>query len=228
MALVSVGGLAYVNNQRAKAIAVESANTAPIASPTGEETLQPQKIGFIGDSWAGGAGAGGGRDNSYAGIAAKELGWSYLILPGGGTGYLQENTTTAEKPFSARAAELIAFAPDVVVVQGSSNDYRYTTIQIQEAASALFAQIRAALPDAKIIAVGVIDSPAADETELSSSRSGVSAAAASNDIQWVDGNAEGWLELETDFVDGYHPNLVGHQKVAHHLVSIVEAAVATD
>lgn len=156
-------------------------------------------------------------DASYAALAAKELGWEYQIFAGGGTGYVQANPVTGDTSFAGRVEELIAFDPDVVVVQGSSNDSTYAPEDIEVAAEQLFTTIRKALPASTVYAFGVLDSPAADDVVLASSRAGVSQAAKDTSAIYIDPNDAEWLDLETDFADGYHPDAEGHRKVAHQL-----------
>jgi len=188
----------------------------------GEDDAPPQRIAFLGDSWAGGAGSdAAGAENSYAGKAGRALGAEYAIFPGGGTGYTAGNPTTGEGPFITRVQPLIEFAPDVVVVQGSSNDYRATGEQIAAAAREVLTTIRAALPEATIYVVGVVDSPASPADRMQISREAVAAAAAEVGATWIDANAEGWLDVNVDFADGFHPNEQGHQKVADRLVALL-------
>jgi lysophospholipase L1-like esterase len=188
----------------------------PASSSQAEETTAPLRAVFIGDSWVGGAGIeGGGPMDGYAGITSKALGWNSTYLTGGGTGYTRGNIE-GEGPFIDRAQAAIDAAPDVVIVQGSSNDYDATSATIEAAADALFAQLRAGLPDAKLYVIGVSDSPSTDRAAMDVSREAVAKAAAANGGTFIDSN--GWLDLTTDFTDGFHPNPAGHQKVADRLV----------
>lgn len=223
-AVVGVGLLAFgLTAQSQRLEAAGSWTPPPKASATPTPTPTPRtSIAFLGDSWAGGAGSEkAGAENSYAGKAGRQLGWNYSIFPGGGTGYTIGNTATGDGPFSTRVQGVIDFAPDIVVVQGSSNDYRADEEDIQAAAGAVFASLRSALPNAKIYALGVINSPEAPDDLNDVSRAAVSAAASANGVTFIDGNAEGWLNQSTDFADGYHPNEQGHQKVADRLVTLL-------
>jgi lysophospholipase L1-like esterase len=177
----------------------------------------PVTIGIIGDSWSTGMGSAGGSDGSFAVLAAEELGWDSGVFAGAGTGYLQPNALSGEEPFADRVDELIAFAPDVVVIQGSSNDSLFSAEEIEAAAEQLFGTITKALPDATVYALGVITSPAANDAMLAASREGVSAAAAATGVTYIDPIGLDWVNLETDFADGLHPNTAGHAKVGHGL-----------
>lgn len=190
------------------------------ATPQGDRL---PKLAIMGDSWSGGTGADpSGSEHGYPGRTADILGWPYKVFGAGGTGYTRGNSN-GEGPYADRVDALIAYAPDVVVVQGSSNDYQSAGPAIQTAASDVYARIRTALPDAKIFVLGVFDSPGSKLEQMNVSRAAVSAAAAANGAEWIDGNAAGWLNVATDFADGFHPNNDGHQKVADNIAPILRA-----
>jgi lysophospholipase L1-like esterase len=196
--------------------------TGPLDFSTYSTEADLPRVAFLGDSWAGGAGsADGGAQNSYAGKAGRMLGGPFEVFPGGGTGYTTGNPATGEGPFIDRVPALIEYAPDIVVVQGSSNDYRASGGEIEAAALGVFTTIREALPDAQIYVVGVIDSPASPNELMQVSRDAISSAAAEVEAVWVDANAGGWLDINADFADGYHPNEQGHQKVAERVVALL-------
>lgn len=196
-------------------------DSTPVATP--EST--PTTIGFIGDSWSNGTGTDGGMNASYAALAADQLGWEYRIFAGGGTGYLKSNPVTGDHPFGDRVDGLIEFAPDVVVVQGSSNDSAYAAEDIERAAEQLFTTLRRELPDATVYALGVFDSPAADDVILATSRQGVAQAAERTSIIYIDPSDDEWLDLKTDFADGFHPDSDGHRKVARQLALQLDPAL---
>jgi acyl-CoA thioesterase-1 len=194
----------------------------PASATQVEETTAPVRAVFIGDSWVGGAGIeDGGPMDGYAGLATKELGWNSTYLTGGGTGYTRGNVQ-GEGPFIDRAQAAIDAAPDVVIIQGSSNDYDASSATIEAAADELFAKLRGGLPDAKLYVIGVSDSPDTDPDAMNVSRAAVAKAAAANGGTFIDSN--GWLDLNTDFTDGFHPNPVGHQKVADRIVDALDPA----
>jgi lysophospholipase L1-like esterase len=218
--VIAVSGGVTANDNEDGAGSTRS-GVAPTAATDTQETESPQDasrtIGFIGDSWASGTGTNAGTEAGFAALTAQELGWDYAIFAAGGTGYLQSSVATGDKPFADRVDELIEFAPDVVVIQGSSNDSLFAAEEVEAAAEELFTAIKAALPDATIYAFGVLDSPAADDTILAGSRQGVSQAALDTDAIYIDPNNDEWLDLASDFADGYHPDAEGHEKVAHQL-----------
>jgi lysophospholipase L1-like esterase len=116
---------------------------------------------------------------------------------------------------------LIAYAPDVVVFQGSSNDYRSDSGTIASAATDVYQRVAAALPGVKIIVLGPVDSPGSNPELMNMIRAGLVDATSATGVQWVDANAEGWLDITSDFADPFHPNNSGHEKVAERLVPIL-------
>lgn len=221
LAVVTVGLVIVALNRPPTPSEAATRSNEPRATPVAEQTTEPIKAVFIGDSWIGGAGLEeSGPTNSYGGRAAAALGWDAIYLTGGGTGYTRGNDT-GEGPFIDRAQAAIDAAPDVVIVQGSSNDYQASSATIEAAANDLFATLRAGLPDAKIYVVGVSDSPSAPVAAMNTSRAAVEKAATANGATFI--NSNGWLDQATDFADGYHPNEAGHQKVADQLVAAVSA-----
>ena len=111
------------------------------------------RVVVMGDSFVGGTGASGATVNAWFDTMAKLLGWRDVWATGlGGTGYL---ATGAFVKFRDRVvADVINQSPDIVVVAGGINDTAFTKAQIQTEAGLLYAQIRAALPNVKLIAVG--------------------------------------------------------------------------
>ncbi|WP_234057917.1 SGNH/GDSL hydrolase family protein [Microbacterium sp. NFH-22A-Y] len=217
-----VGGLtvAALTVNRAPSTVADVTKPSPAASAT--STPAPaQRVAFLGDSWAGGTGADpSGPRNGYPGLTGSALGWEWKAFQGGGTGYTQGNDK-GEGPFQSRVDAVVQYAPTVVVVQGSSNDLTSDFATVNAAASEVFASLRAQLPNARIYALGAINSPASPASQMDMVRSAVSAAASANGVTWIDGNAEGWLDVATDFADGFHPNNQGHAKVAQHLAAVL-------
>jgi lysophospholipase L1-like esterase len=82
------------------------------------------------------------------------MGWSDVWKSGvGGTGYLNAGTG-GRTTFRGRvAADVIAYAPDVVIVAGGINDTSSSQAAVQAEAALLFAQIRAGLPSALLVVV---------------------------------------------------------------------------
>ncbi|MBT2566584.1 SGNH/GDSL hydrolase family protein [Arthrobacter sp. ISL-85] len=70
----------------------------------------------------------------------------------GGTGYLATNNSTQPTYRGRFAADIAPYAPDVLIFQGTINDSGYTSQQITDEINALYAAVKAALPNTYIIA----------------------------------------------------------------------------
>lgn len=106
------------------------------------------RVIVMGDSFSDGSSA-TFRLAAYWDTLGKLMGWRDIWSSSiGATGYLTSTT------FRSRVAtDVIAFNPDIVIVAGGHNDVgTFTLAQVQTEATLLFQQIRAALPNAKIIA----------------------------------------------------------------------------
>lgn len=79
-------------------------------------------------------------------------GWDDVWAAGvGGTGYLATAGGAAKKFRDRVASDVIAYAPDIVLVMGSLNDSASTPSALTAEATALVAQIRDALPSCLVI-----------------------------------------------------------------------------
>jgi hypothetical protein len=82
--------------------------------------------------------------------------WSRSI---GGTGYLAQGTSGTAPTFRGRlATDVTPYNPDVVVFQGSINDYNKATSDLTTEIQALHAATKAAMPNVKIIATSPLSS----------------------------------------------------------------------
>jgi len=110
----------------------------------------------VGDSYVQSASApptGYSSIGSWVTSFADTLGWDDVWNSGlGGTGYIADGSYV---DFNARAADdIIAFAPEVVVVYGGRNDFASGAAAIGTAAGSLFTALRAGLPTAILVVVG--------------------------------------------------------------------------
>jgi lysophospholipase L1-like esterase len=179
-------------------------------------TAAARKVAVIGDSYA--APVGVDPKDNYVGLFSDRLGWEPVSFGQGGTGYTNAGDQSQGKSvFLARVPAVIAAKPDVVIVQGSTNDHGAAT-ETQAAAQAVYAALRKGLPKATIVAVGPLSPPDSVPAEIAQTRAGLVAATRAAGVKFIDPTAEKWLQ-PTDglFVDGFHPNLKGHQIIAKTL-----------
>jgi hypothetical protein len=109
-------------------------------------------VAFLGDDFLGvGASADAKR---WTSIVCADFGWTEKDFGFGGTGYSTGGTLTGGQPYSARVAALVATAPSIVIVEGGRFDIQSPNgpTKIKQGVTATFTALRAALPNATIIA----------------------------------------------------------------------------
>ena len=215
--------------------AAGSAAPPTTAAPTTGDDVTGPTLAFLGDSITEGIGA--GPQEGYAWVAAAELGWPLALVDGiAGSGYL---TPGYARPMPDRVADVVAAAPDVVVVAGGTNDARagYGPDEVGPVATALLADLRAGLPDAVIVVMSTFPtSVSAAVTGETAVDAALREAATSVDAAYVDAHVliaeavedpaewQGYISG-----DGLHPNADGYrvlgEAVAAELGQIVAARV---
>lgn len=203
----------------------------------------PVRVVVVGDSYGAGRGADGisssPNPNSFYGyvpLLSQLLGvpdvWTVSI---GGTGYVA--TVDGAEPYSGRASDVAAAAPDVVIVQGSINDGGESGVQA--AAASFVSGLMASLPDAVIIMTGPLYA-AAYYSDVTTVASEVSAAAAALGVPFIDAstwatgtgyagdtNGSGTSDYYQNG-DSVHPTPAGHQMLAQRMAAAVGAVLGMD
>ncbi len=195
----------------------------------------PGKFAVVGDSYSvgGGINGTGASAQSYFWVLARLLGFVEVRMYGqSGTGLVNPNGKVGN--YRRRIGDVLGYRPDVLLIQGSQNDYgefaKGGKIEAQIAAYA--AELRAGLPDAMIIAstpMPVRDAlresckAAAEEAARAWPAAGVPLIHAFAE-EWVRGT--GWVGNATgagnsDYycstVNNEHPSLAGHDYLARRL-----------
>jgi lysophospholipase L1-like esterase len=192
----------------------QTSTPTPISASAGSI---PRAV-FLGDSYTVGFGGGLG----YVQPAADQLGW--MALPSGqsGTGYVAEGIEDWMGPYGERVDEVADARPDVVVVQGSTNDVGRSIEEIRAAAANLYRELGDRLPEADTIVVGPLAAPAVDAAAVRAVRDALREAASTAGVRFVDPIAEGWLEPSAGlYGDGLHPNDAGYGEMADRLAGSV-------
>ncbi|MGY1858402.1 SGNH/GDSL hydrolase family protein [Modestobacter sp. SYSU DS0290] len=194
--------------------------TAPTTAPTSAEQEEPAvRVVFLGDSYTAASETGVG----YAIRTAALLGWTPVLEAIGGTGYLTAGTLPGGAPYAARVDEVVAAAPDVVVVQGSTNDRGNSTEALYTAARDLYSELGARLPEARIVVLGPVLPPGLDQASVLAVRDALRRAAAHEGLRFLDPVEEEWLSPPGGlFADGEHPNRIGYRELAVHLVRALQ------
>jgi lysophospholipase L1-like esterase len=137
-----------------------------------------------------------------------------------GTGYLATGAEPGMTPYAGRLAAVVAAHPDVVVVQGSTNDVGRPVGEVGRAAADLYAQLAGALPDADIVVLGPVAPPGVDPAGVREVRDELSSAARAADLAFVDPIAGNWLHpVDGLFADPVHPDAAGYRELAADLVA---------
>ncbi|CCH90113.1 conserved protein of unknown function; putative Esterase domain [Modestobacter italicus] len=170
---------------------------------------------FLGDSYTVGVGGTG-----YVARTAAELGWVAYAQGESGTGYRNPSTTPGQTVFGDRIAGVVAADPDVVVVQGSTNDVGERPRLVQAAATDLYAALHTALPAARLVVLGPLSPPDVDAGAVLALRDALAAAASAAGLPYIDPVAGGWLTPPDGlFADGLHPNDAGYAQLSDDLAA---------
>ena len=209
----SAQGAAAVTST-ATAVTVPTPVTAADA-PT-RAAPSPLRAVFLGDSYTVGFGS---DDGGYVPDVAAQLGWQATALGQTGTGYVAPSPTPGQAPYGARVAAVVALDPDVVVVQGSTNDF-YVVDQVDAAAQAVFAELARELPGTPVVVVGPVMPQNSDASLLTGVRNAVADAAGRSGLPFIDPIGAQWLEPTDGLysIDGIHPNDAGYAEFADDLV----------
>lgn len=141
--------------------AASSPSTTPSPGASATEAAERPIAVFIGDSYTVGSGTRlSGR--GFAGILGAFRGWEVVNLGIAGTGYATSRDESwcpagGCLDYAGVIPDAVAHDPDIVVVSGGRNDLARSTVeQIEPVVAEFFTQLRAALPDARIIVTSPI------------------------------------------------------------------------
>jgi len=195
----------------------------------------PIKFAVLGDSWALGTGA-DAQGFSYANTLGHLLGFPQtFVVSAGGTGMVSANTQSGEQNYVTRWPDVVATAPDVLVIQGSQNDASADAGTVQAAAATLIANAQRDLPNSVLlfVSLGYPRTPSASQLRVHTE---VLAACATAGIPCLDtqnpalfygtgtvsgpsgsgGNANRYCQA-----DYSHPNQLGHDMFARNVATWV-------
>jgi lysophospholipase L1-like esterase len=212
--------------------------TASIFPPT----IASPRVMIVGDSYAAGQGA-DRYSEGYAVTLGRMLGWAdcwSASTAASSTGLVDDALPTFGPYQSRITADVIPYAPDLVIVQGSLNDYAYIgQNKIGPALTLYVNTLRAALPDCEVLATSPLftGAPPASYTTV---RDEMKTAATALNVPFVDlfspidpfygtgnsgapngsGNADHYLSA-----DAIHPTKEGHYVLASVLAGLIGRAL---
>jgi acyl-CoA thioesterase I len=178
-------------------------------------------VAFLGDEWTAGAGS-SAKASRFASLLSGHLGFTQRNFGTDGAGY-----GTASNGYDSAVAKVVAAHPDVVVVSGGRNDLSPAHDLTAKAGEVdrLFADLRAGLPNAQLIAVapfwGDSDLPQALVTLGREVKEAVTA------VHGTYLDIEDPIHGHPDFMaDDVDPNDKGHAAIAAALQPKVEPLLA--
>ncbi len=210
--LAVLAGLLVVKT-RADADAAAVVRPAPVAATA----AAPRPVlGVIGDSFAAGTAIGGAGGQGFPRMIAERAGWQWGTTAVGGTGYVAH--PAGVQPYQAQQVDaMIAAHPTLLVVEGSQNDLHADVRAVGPAATALYARLREALPQTRIVVVGPIASNSDQAAALAGVDAAVGSAARTAGLPYIDAIGEGWFtDAQAPLIgaDHIHPTWAGHQRIA--------------
>jgi lysophospholipase L1-like esterase len=196
-----------------------ASSAAPASQPTGTPTAAeatpssppvPPRAVFLGDSYTVGVGA---SDPSlrWSSLVAAAAGWEEVNLGQVGTGYLT-NGKSAFPNFAEMIPTAVGADPDIVVVAGGQNDIAVGLPDETVAIGTFYRELRDALPDARLIAVGPSYPVPFGDAEVVNTA--VRDAAAAVGADYVDLLNPAVLLPEYVVPDSVHVNDAGHAAIA--------------
>lgn len=219
----SVAALARDDNSNAASTYVPS-TTAVEVTPI---------AAFIGDSYTQGAGA-EPRTARWSTQLSKLMNWRERNFGLGGTGYLSvgEPEACAQDAcpnYQRTVVDAIEGKPEIVVIAGGQNDlleFAATPSLVQSAIDNVFSRVRAALPDALIIAVGPSSPGVVDGTVIGMDRSvqGAANAVGAQYVSLIEPNVVDPAQVLPDLL---HVNNDGHSAIRERVASALVQADAT-
>ena len=221
-----VYGLTLDSEPSSDSVAQQSAGlTTPSPSAAAEGTDADASAGqrdlavYFGDSYFVGDFNYTDKSNTMARLSGKRLGYSQIrVRGGGGTGFVQANPEFDLPPYlqQLRGGALNASNPDLVVIEGGSNDAREPKWKVRRNAGLVLDFARDKHPRAMLVMVGPLDVDG-DFSETTPIHKAIRKAAVEKGVPYID--IRRWLVGHYDLVgpDQVHPTAEGHRLLGRKL-----------
>jgi len=143
-----------------------------------------KKAIFLGNSFTEGTGT-NTVFNNYASICSQLLGWECWNSGSGGTGYIATGPAGRVKFQDRVTHDVISYNPDIVVIEGGTNDTAQDQVTLSTAVNLLISTVKTALPSSKIY---VLSNFAVQgiTTNIINTRNTIKTASASNGVYFID------------------------------------------
>lgn len=182
-----------------------------------------------GDSYFNGGHNGVSVDQTFASIAAQDLGYTPVVRGHGGTGFVQPwaPSNTPDYAGQIKAGGLRGVSdPALVVVEGGINDELSPPAEITAHAVTVLREFKARYPKATVLVMGPVDYLATDAAPFRQTDAAVKAAASRAGLPFID--AASWVtpatRAQTIGADNGHPSMAGNQRLARLLEAAIKHA----
>ncbi|MER7546971.1 SGNH/GDSL hydrolase family protein [Spirillospora sp. NPDC127506] len=201
------------------------------AGGDGGSRKAPSVVMFLGDSYTVGD-RGVQPETTYAAATARLLGWQVVIGGRAGTGFVAQGR--GREPFLRLFESQLGWrpAPDMLIVSGGHNDWRYPAPQVAAAAHLLLERVRQRWPGTHIVLLGPLWGTGAPVPGAIAVRDALKNLAGQLAIPFVDPIGEQWITgdrltgtgnaARLIKKDRTHPNPAGHRYVATRLAADVK------
>ncbi len=184
------------------------------------------RVLIVGDSYTAGRGSTSGTQG-WAQDLAADRDWDAKIDGYSGTGYVDTGRTgSSHYTYGPRLERHAPFDPQLVIVQGSQNDWLVDADTLQATVERTLRTAQQTWPDAVVVALG----PSAPQPWAKSTvglSASVAAGAAAEGVPYIDALAGRWFTPENSpaysAIDGGHPNDAGYQYLADRVGESLDA-----
>ncbi|TFV53730.1 SGNH/GDSL hydrolase family protein [Blastococcus sp. TF02A-35] len=198
------------------------------AAESGETNEERVRIAVLGDAYTAGSAMDSGEESRWPALLSEQFPWDVTSYAVGGTGFAAGREQA--QSFADRVPEIVAARPEVVVVAGGHDDVNAPVAQVQDGVRRTLGELRAALPDARVLVVGVFW-PGRKPAGVFAVNRALQTTSAEVGATFVDALNEGWLEGADPALvgpDGTYPTDAGHAALAQRIGSaLVAAGVST-
>lgn len=228
VATAAVVGFAVMEPNKAQPPVPDSVATYKAPAPTQQPVL---KVAVIGDSYSQGTGAGSPAMGWVSRLAQNQT-WNVTNLAKGGTGYFTSVTANAKAAcgddYCPSYAEVIdkakAASPSLVLVAGGRNDAKVDPASESAAVEDFYKSLRAAVPDAKIVAFNPLWDDEAAPAALGAIAQDVRSSVESVGGVYLDASQPLASHPELIAPDGIHPNPAGHAAIFEANLKALQSA----
>ncbi|TYB46891.1 SGNH/GDSL hydrolase family protein [Actinomadura chibensis] len=224
VAAASATGCSAFGGQVHRSAAADGPGRAAPAEPR----RSPSVVMFLGDSYTVGD-RGVGPETTYASATGRLLGWQVIVGGRGGTGFVARGG--GPHSFLGHFENQLGWrpAPDMLIVSGGHNDWRYPAPQVAAAAHLLLERARQRWPGTHIVLVGPLWGTDAPPPGAVAVQGALKNLAGQLGIPFVDPIGERWITGDrltgtgnaAQFIkhDRTHPNEAGHRYLATRLAA---------